>query len=116
MQPVPSKIRARPAESYSFKRVVDLSHPLYPGMPGWPTQPSLLYEAVKTTSRDTYALTLITRMVTHTGTHIDAPAHFLSDGKTVDRMPFESYHGMGTVIDLSKITRTAEEITPSGLR
>jgi len=54
-------------------------------------------------------------MVTHTGTHIDAPAHFLSAGKTVDRLPLESYYGEGTVIDLSK-KKAAEEITKEDLK
>jgi arylformamidase len=88
---------------------------LYPGMPGWPTQPSLEYEMINSVARDTYALTLITRMVTHTGTHLDAPAHFLSNGKTVDQLPFESYYGEGTVIDLSN-KKAAEEITKEDLK
>src|SRR5207245_9485013 len=79
-------------------------------MPGWPTQPSLRYEMIKTVARDTYALTLISQMVTHTGTHIDTPAHFLPAGKMVDQLPLESYYGEGTLIDLSK-KRAAAEIT-----
>lgn len=97
-----------------FRKLVDLSHPLYPGMPGWPTQPSLRYEMIKTVARDTYALTLISQMVTHTGTHIDTPAHFLPAGKMVDQLPLESYYGEGTLIDLSK-KRAAAEITKDDL-
>ena len=32
-------------------------------------------------------------MCAHNGTHIDAPFHFLSDGRTVDRMPLEAFVG-----------------------
>ena len=32
-------------------------------------------------------------MCAHNGTHIDAPAHFLKSGKTVDHMPLESFVG-----------------------
>ncbi len=88
---------------------------MYPGMPGWPTQPLLEYEMIKSVAQDTYALTLISQMVTHTGTHLDAPAHFLSDGKTVDQLPFDSYYGEGTVIDFSK-KKAAEEITKEDLK
>lgn len=102
------------SRSLQFRKLVDLSHPLYPGMPGWPTQQTLKYEMIKSVARDTYALTLITQMVTHTGTHLDAPAHFLSDGKTIDQLPFESYYGEGTVIDLSK-KKATEEITKKDL-
>ena len=106
----------RADRSHSFTRIVDLSHPLYPGMPGWPTQPSLNYETIKIAARDGYTLTLINRMVTHTGTHIDAPAHFLSDGTTVDKMPIESLYGAGTVIDLSPLKKETEEITVQDLQ
>jgi len=32
-------------------------------------------------------------MCTHNGTHIDAPAHFFEDGKTVDQLPPEMFAG-----------------------
>lgn len=32
-------------------------------------------------------------MCAHNGTHIDAPFHFLKDGKTVDKMPLEAFVG-----------------------
>lgn len=36
-------------------------------------------------------------MCAHNGTHIDAPYHFLSDGKTVDGMPLDTFVGDCTV-------------------
>lgn len=35
---------------------------------------------------------------THTGTHIDAPAHFLPDGKTIDQYPPERFFVAGIVV------------------
>ena len=32
-------------------------------------------------------------MCAHNGTHVDAPFHFLNDGKTIDAMPMESFVG-----------------------
>ena len=32
-------------------------------------------------------------MCAHNGTHIDAPFHFLKDGKTVDKMPLDAFVG-----------------------
>lgn len=37
------------------------------------------------------------QMCVHNGTHIDAPAHFLKDGKTVDDIKLESFIGMAYV-------------------
>ena len=33
------------------------------------------------------------RMCAHNGTHVDAPYHFIADGRTIDRMPLESWIG-----------------------
>ena len=37
-------------------------------------------------------------MCAHNGTHIDAPYHFLTDGKTVDQLPLSHMVGAATVI------------------
>ncbi len=39
-----------------------------------------------------YNLSMLS-MCAHNGTHIDAPFHFLNDGKTVDEMPLEGFVG-----------------------
>lgn len=39
---------------------------------------------------------------THTGTHIDAPRHFIKDGKTVESISLEQLNGRATVLDFSK--------------
>ena len=38
-------------------------------------------------------------MCAHNGTHIDAPFHFISDGKTVDKMGLEAFVGMAYVAE-----------------
>ena len=38
-------------------------------------------------------------MCAHNGTHIDAPFHFLKDGKTVDEICLESFVGMAYVVE-----------------
>ena len=43
-----------------------------------------------------YNLTAL-RMCAHNGTHIDAPFHFLSGGKTVDAIPLDTLVGMACV-------------------
>lgn len=45
---------------------------------------------------DLYNLTAF-GMCAHNGTHIDAPFHFLKDGKTVDVLPLEAFVGMAYV-------------------
>ena len=38
-------------------------------------------------------------MCAHNGTHIDAPYHFLKDGKTVEEIGLESFVGMSYVVE-----------------
>jgi len=40
-------------------------------------------------------------MATHTATHVDAPAHFLPGGKTLDEYPAEKFVSEGVVLDLT---------------
>lgn len=47
---------------------------------------------------------------THTGTHIDAPLHFIRGGKTIDEIPLESLVGEITIVDFSNLTKN-EPIT-----
>lgn len=47
---------------------------------------------------DLYNLTAFS-MCAHNGTHIDAPFHFLRDGKTVDAVALESFVGMAYVAE-----------------
>ncbi|MFB6299876.1 MAG: cyclase family protein [Halobacteriales archaeon] len=50
---------------------------------------------------------------THTGTHTDAPAHFIEDGKTIVEVSVDRLTGEATVIDLRDYR--GELITPSVL-
>lgn len=53
-------------------------------------------------------------MGTHVGTHVDAPAHHLDDGATVDEIPLDSLVGPGVVLDLrgsASVDRQALEET-----
>ena len=60
---------------------------VYPGDPE--PQKQVLYS---TDTDDLYNLTAFS-MCAHNGTHIDAPFHFLHDGKTVEQLPLETFVG-----------------------
>jgi arylformamidase len=45
-----------------------------------------------TAAGDLYNLTALS-MCAHNGTHLDAPFHFLGEGKTVDQLPLETFVG-----------------------
>lgn len=60
---------------------------VYPGDPI--PQKQMLCSTVE---GDVYNLTAFS-MCAHNGTHIDAPFHFLPDGKTVERLPLDAFVG-----------------------
>ena len=37
----------------------------------------------------------------HMGTHLDAPRHFVTKGKTIDQLPLDWLYGEGVIVDLS---------------
>ena len=47
---------------------------------------------------EVYNLTAF-HMCAHNGTHIDAPSHFIQDGKTVDEIPIEAFVGKAYVAE-----------------
>ncbi len=49
---------------------------------------------------------------THTGTHIDAPRHFIPGGETVENIPLDQLVGPATVLDLSGTRDFAEIDAP----
>ena len=79
--------------------VHDLTALLETHMPVWPTSPLPVFEPVGITARDGYAMERVS-CFSHTGTHLDAPYHFLEEGRTVDQIPAEELVGPAEVLDL----------------
>lgn len=79
-------------------RTVDFTHIIEPSMPVYPgTEPPHL-KAVNTYEHDGFRETLL-EMYSHTGTHMDAPAHLFPDCPTLDQLPPEQFVGKALVID-----------------
>lgn len=43
---------------------------------------------------------------THTGTHTDAPLHFIEEGPSIDTIPLERYVGSVSIVDFSHLDRS----------
>lgn len=78
----------------STPAVVDLSHVIREGCAHPPTQPGPELAVLRWAGKDGAAATLSQmKITTHTGTHIDSPAHILPDGATMDAYPIEFFSG-----------------------
>jgi arylformamidase len=85
--------------SGSLPEILDVSLPISPGMPIWPGDPSPTLEPV--TTLECHGVQ-ISRLIlgTHTGTHLDAPRHFIPGGRTVDQLDLQALVGPCQVIEV----------------
>ncbi|MDH2901028.1 MAG: cyclase family protein [archaeon] len=100
---------------YIFEKAVDLTHELANGMPIYPGDPSPSFERSATIEKNGVNLTKLT-LGSHTGTHTDAPIHFISGGESIDQIPVKSFIGEALVVDLSKTKAIGSGIVPSDLQ
>ncbi len=70
---------------YIFEKAVDLTHELHNGMPIYSGDPAPSFVSYATLEKSGVNLTKLT-LGSHTGTHIDAPRHFIPDGIGVDQI------------------------------
>ncbi len=81
-------------------RVVDLTHTLQNDSPYWPGDSPFHASVAATWQKDGYFARNLT-MPEHSGTHMDAPAHFDPDGLRVDQIAVEKLLAPAVVIDVS---------------
>ncbi|WP_339229188.1 arylformamidase [Oceanobacillus sp. FSL K6-2867] len=80
---------------------IDISQPLTNDMAHWPGDTPFHYKLSATKEQTGSANIGEITTSLHTGTHIDAPFHFDSNGKTVDQLDLDLYTGKAVVIDVS---------------
>jgi kynurenine formamidase len=81
-------------------RAVDLTHAFCNGMPVFPGLPEPAFEPIANVEEDGYAMTSY-RMLNHIGTHVDAPAHQIAGGDTLDEIGLERLVTDAVRIDVS---------------
>ena len=79
-------------------KVYDLTHTIRNDMPVYPGTEQPRLTTACTIEEVGYRETLL-HMYSHTGTHMDAPAHMLPDGAALDRYPGEKFVGAAIVVD-----------------
>ena len=89
--------------------IYDVSVPIDNGMPVWPSDPPVKLTPAAHLSRDgshTVRVTSI-EMGSHTGTHIDAPHHFVSGGHKLHEIPLDWLVGEATVFHIPGVPSIA---------
>jgi arylformamidase len=79
---------------------IDISVPVRNGMVHWPGDPPFHIERAEDQDKgDTATVSRMTLGV-HTGTHMDAPLHFIPNARSIDTMPLDATLGPARVIPI----------------
>ena len=81
-------------------KVIDLTHTIHDDIQIYPGDPRPSISRGLTHEADHCHVDFL-KLGTHTGTHIDAPYHFLKDGQRIDQIAVERFIGNGILIDVS---------------
>jgi arylformamidase len=94
--------------------IIDLSLPLTDGMPHFPGSPPM-FIGEHQHFEEHGCRTSVVVMGNHAGTHLDAPSHFVADGRTVGELDLQRCVGEALVLDLSE-KAPREAITAADLK
>ena len=85
------------------KRIYDVSLPIYPGMIIWPGDPPFIKDVFKSIKEGSSSNISLLHIGTHTGTHIDAPLHFIHGAIGVDNIDPEVLVGKARLFQLPDV-------------
>jgi arylformamidase len=88
---------------------IDVSVPVRDGMVHWPTDPPVRIGLAESIERGDPANVTRLDMSAHTGTHLDAPRHFIADGSGVEGFPLQSAIGPARVIEIADSEAVREQ-------
>lgn len=96
-------------------KIIDLSVPLNENTPIYPGDPKTEITMAGVLDTDGYEDHRVS-FSTHVGTHIDAPAHMVKGGASLDKIPVESFIGNGKLITLKDGQFSLQQVKDSGLQ
>jgi arylformamidase len=93
--------------------IIDISWPISLVTTSYKNLNPVIIETIKQFDAHQVRATML-HIHSHTGTHIDAPSHFLRDGSTIDQIPLDTFIGPCTVLDLTAVSDciTREHLEP----
>jgi len=79
---------------------IDISVPLRDAMVHWPSDTPVSIKRVRDIEQGDKANLSVISMGAHSGTHVDAPIHFLKQGQGIDNIPIDTLVGRARVIEI----------------
>jgi arylformamidase len=96
-----------------MSEIIDISLPLTSKLPVWPGSQRFKLEPLYRLSEGGHCNESTYSANIHTGTHIDAPWHFLDDGSTTDSLDLKKLIGPCLVVWLPGVKKITEEVLAS---
>lgn len=95
---------------------IDVTLGMKKGMISFPGDPVFEMKPVLSLANSDPVNTSLLTLCSHSGTHVDPPAHYIKGARTVDQIPLDYLIGDGIIIDMCGKTRiTADDIRRSNL-
>ncbi len=82
-------------------QIYDVTVPVHPRMPVYPGDPPVVLEPRAQMSKGDPANVCYCGMGTHTGTHVDAPFHFIETGRKLHEIPLNLMVGRARVVEVT---------------
>lgn len=79
-------------------KIYDITVPIRAGMPVYEGDPGVKIEAWSAFAKGDSSNVSMLNFGAHTGTHVDAPAHFIEGANTIDNLPLDTLIGAARVI------------------
>jgi arylformamidase len=98
-------------------KIHDISLTVTPNLPVWPGDRSIVLERVSKMEEGQHNNVSQMAMSVHVGTHVDAPYHFIADGKTMEHLKLDVLMGLAQVVEIAGggMLITAEDLQQAGI-
>jgi len=90
-------------------KMIDVTRPIISGMTVWPGDESVLLERTANIADGSMVNVSRVHMGVHTGTHVDAPLHFIAEGKGIDALDIGLFTGWVRVVDVRHVNSIGPE-------
>src|SRR6266700_5964544 len=90
-------------------RIYDVSVPLSSGTPTYPGDPGIEVKQWKSLITGDSANVSLIHFGAHSGTHVDAPAHFIADAPKSETLPLEILIGEALLVEVPNIVSVIDE-------
>lgn len=95
---------------------IDVTLPVKTGMVHWPGNPAPIFQQVMSIAAGDVCNLTTLAMGAHTGTHMDAPRHFIDAGITMEQLPLEAVVGPARLVEITDCAIRRPHLEPLALQ